>query len=824
MTDRNWQNVKELFIAVLEKDPAERTEFLKNVCNGDGITYAEVESLLASHSAAEDFIETPAFQVKEVFDDNSGRIHQRFGAYTIKQEIGVGGMGAVFLARRDDGEFDQLVALKIVRQSIAESHVIERFKNERQILATLNHPNIAKLLDGGVSETGEPFIAMEYVDGDIITQFADAKNLGLRARIELFLKVCSAVAYAHRNLVVHRDLKPNNIMVTNDGEPKLLDFGLAKLLDESIPHDADQTQTVFRALTPAYASPEQLRGGPISTSSDVYSLGVVLYELLTGARPFDFEGKSLERVIATVSESEPLPPSSNPNSKIRNPRLKGDLDNIILTALRSEPARRYISVEAFAGDIEKHLAGLPVSARPNTFNYRTGKFISRHSIVVAAASFVLLAVLGGLAATLWQARIAARERDQALQEQARSEQINGFLQSILSAASPDEKGKDAKVVDVLDDAVQKIDTQFADDPSVKAQALLTVGQTYNKLGLMDEAEGALRRALTLNSELYGVDNKATITCMIYLGATVLNQAKYDEAEQLLSQAIGSGRKLSPNGSKDIALALDGLGELYVRKGELEKAKPLLNESVAMSEALLGEINAGSALALVSLARAQAFSGEQDAAEDTYRRSIAIYRQLPPRDAVGLATALLNFGSLLVTKGSYDEGISTMREAEQIFFQKQGESFTTFETKIYLCKAFYSQQDYTNALAEGSKALEIGRRLKLENAADFVMTMRVVGLALTRTGKAKEGEPTLRDSLDRSRSSQPSAVPYAEGALGECLTEQKRFAEAEPLLKSSFEGLSKTLSPDSPLIKPAWKRLFDLYTKWKKPDLAEKYAR
>jgi serine/threonine protein kinase len=413
MESKNWKKLEEaVSIAVEISDTQKRAAWLTEFCAGDEELKSEIESLLAFEMEAANFLENSLapYAAKILPETENNLSGKQFGHYKIIREIGYGGMGAVFLAMRDDGEFEQQVAIKIIRQTIAESEIINRFKRERQILATLNHPNIAKLLDGGVSEDGLPFLAMEFIDGETITKFVEREKLNLEDRLKLFLKVCSAVSYAHRNLIVHRDLKPSNILVTKDNEPKLLDFGLAKLIDENLSNDTQQTQTAFRALTPAYASPEQLKGEPLTTSSDIYSLGIVFYELLTGERPFHFEGKSLEEIIKTASESEPTLPSVNPKSKIQNLKLSGDLDNIALMALRKEPERRYQSVEAFADDIERYLKGLPVSARPNTFKYLASKFIKRNKTGVFAASLILISLIGGIITTVWQARRAEAQR------------------------------------------------------------------------------------------------------------------------------------------------------------------------------------------------------------------------------------------------------------------------------------------------------------------------------------------------------------------------------------------------------------------------------
>lgn len=399
----DWEQVKEIFSSALELEPELRSSFVAEKCSGDEALRTEVESWLASHAESEDFIEMPVISPEFITGNGVLITGKRFGKYQIIREVGHGGMGAVYLARRTDGEFEQEVALKLVRQSIAESHVIERFRRERQILASLNHPHIAKLLDGGVSENGEPYLVMEFIDGVPITDFAASLNVGQKLR--LFLKVCSALSYAHRNLVVHRDIKPGNILVTDDGEPKLLDFGLAKLIHDGLGMDVTQTATSYRALTPAYASPEQLRAEAITTSSDVYSLGVVLHELLTGERPFKFEGKSLSEIIRAVSSTEPVLPS---RTTATNQKLKGDLDNIILKALRNEPDRRYGSVEQLVKDIERHLGGLPVMARKDTFYYRASKFVTRHRGAVAATLLLLVTVVTGVVLTVREKRKADR--------------------------------------------------------------------------------------------------------------------------------------------------------------------------------------------------------------------------------------------------------------------------------------------------------------------------------------------------------------------------------------------------------------------------------
>jgi len=446
MNPENWQQLKRLFHTALELGPEERTAFLTEACDGDDELRNRVEKLLASYENAGSFLASPAIvdagvisPVAETESDGSNdRIGQRIGPYEILREIGHGGMGTVFLAVRADDQYRKEVAVKIVNKGMDTDTILRRFVMERQILANLEHPNIARLLDGGTTVDGLPYFVMEYVEGETIIRYCDQHRLHTLERLQLFRQVCSAVQFAHQNLIVHRDLKPSNIIVTADGTPKLLDFGIAKLLGSDLP---EATATVGRLLTPEYASPEQLRGLPITTTSDVYSLGVVLYELLTGHRPFNFESRSPEEVARLITAGEPIKPSviiTHTNSarhtddvehrsitpeaishmrdgnvdKLRR-RLAGDLDNILLKALRKEPERRYAAVQDLSADIQRHLTGLPVLAREDTFAYRAGKFIQRNTASVAAAAVVAITLFTASVVTTWQATVARRERAKA---------------------------------------------------------------------------------------------------------------------------------------------------------------------------------------------------------------------------------------------------------------------------------------------------------------------------------------------------------------------------------------------------------------------------
>ena len=509
MTPESWQQIKRIFNEAVELAPSEQGRFLDAACGSDEGVRREVERMLAADPATA--LEASPFSPFDGGEEPTLR-GRRVGRYRILEEVGRGGMGAVFEAVRDDGEFEQKVALKVIKSGLSTSTIVRRFRHERQILASLEHPNIARLLDGGMSDDRLPFYVMEFVEGEPIDEYCRARDPGVRGRLELFRQVCAAVSYAHRRLIVHRDLKPSNILVTHDGEVKLLDFGIAKVLsqDES---GARGTATQLGLMTPDYASPEQFRGEPVTTATDVYSLGVVLYELLTGAPPYDLKGLRLDQMLKLVCETEPARPSQrvagggpraadsktrpmtadadvadrnaqrvDQQSATRSPQpLKGDLDNIVLKALRKEPERRYESVEQFAEDIRRHLNELPVSARPDTFAYRASKFVRRNRVAVLAASLVFAALIAGILGTAYQARVAQRERARA---EKRFEQVRKLANNVVFkyhdaiAALP---GATATREMLVKDATEYLDnlSQDAQDNPALAQELALA---YLKIG------------------------------------------------------------------------------------------------------------------------------------------------------------------------------------------------------------------------------------------------------------------------------------------------------------------------------------------------------
>ncbi|MDP9098241.1 MAG: serine/threonine-protein kinase, partial [Verrucomicrobiota bacterium] len=734
--------------------------------------------------------------------------------------LGEGGMGEVYLA--EDLKLHRQVAIKLVKAGFGRRNLIRHFQREERILAALTHPNIARLYGGAVTTNGIPYFVMEYVEGERLDRYCESRKLKLAERLQLFRKVCSAVSYAHQHLVIHRDIKPENIRVTAEGEPKLLDFGIAKLIDPQTESMVEATMTLQRVMTPEYASPEQVRGETVTTASDIYSLGVVLYELLTGQRPYRIKTRRSDEIARAISEEEPPRPSTvvtrGQKSEIRNQRsLRGDLDNIVLMALRKEPDRRYASVAQFSEDIRRHLEGLPVVARKDTVGYRSAKFIRRHRVGVAAATLVALAVVVGLIVALWEARQARAQRDVA-------QRINTFLQEMLGAAAPEVKGVDVKVVDLLDEASRRAKAELAGQPDVMADVLMTLGRTYISLGQYPAAETNLRAALEASLRANGELYPTTATTLGWLGLALAFRNEASEGEHVSRKAVELQRKLHPRGHEDLGVALYALGFNLITKNEPKAAQPFLKESSALIKKYLGDTHGYYMATLVMLARAHGSAGEMELAEPLYRQAIEVGGRVEPRYRIYLAQAQLYLGILLINKGAYPEAESLLHQGEALYREVMGgdTNSSVGTAKANLGWLYFLQGDYARAEEEDRKALDLLREYAGPEHPVTANTAATLGLTLTREGKAAEGEPYLRKALAIRKKVLPrsdSMIPYAASALGECLTAQKRYAEAEPLLIDSYSELKAKLGDHNKQTLEARQRLVKLYDDWNKPDKA-----
>jgi serine/threonine protein kinase/tetratricopeptide (TPR) repeat protein len=936
MTPEEWQHVKQILNDALEIAPGARAVFLDQACGGDAALRAEVESLLLSFDNAGAFIERPAAASARLVEPESLAPGASLGRYRIIQSIAEGGMGAVYQAVRFDDLYHKLVAVKVVRHVIYGEHGLKHFDTERQILAHFDHPSIAKLLDAGALADGRPYFIMEFIAGQQIDVWCDQHRLPTRGRLELFLKVCSGVEYAHRNLVVHRDLKPGNILVTEDGEPKLLDFGIAKILEEDPLTGAPaKTVTAMRMMTPEYASPEQVRGELVNTASDVYSLGALLYELLTGHRPYQLKGRMPHEAARIICEHDPARPSTivrrtqpaDPEtgakcitpesvSATRDGRpsrlrraLAGDLDRIVLKALEKQPARRYSSVEKFADDIRRHLDGRPVEASGAPWGYRAGKFVRRHKAVAITTALVMLSLIGGLIAT-------TRERRRADSEASTARAVNDFLQNdLLAQASPSVQARpgtkpdpDLKVRTALDRAASRIAGKFDSQPLVEASIRQTIGDTYLDLGLYPEASGHLERALNLRHRVLGDQHRDTLTSMHKLAMLDWYQGRYAAAELLLTRVLEVRRRLlgqehpdTVSAMNDLALAewyrgeyaraellftkaleirrrvlglehpdtlstMNDLTGLYVHRGKYAEAEPLLSNVLEVRRRVLGEEHPNTLLSMNNLAVALWDEGKYAAAEPLLATVMEVKRRVLGQEHPETLSTINNLAGIYRDEGKYAAAEPLLIRVLEVRRRVLGpEHPDTLISMNNLGLLYTFQSTFLRAEPLLAETLELRRRIlgqqhpdtlvsmnnlallyayehKDENAEPIYLEalelerhvlapehprrlagMNELGALYLRTRKYALAEGLLREALNsHDKSGADTWVRYnCESLLGASLLAQRKYAEAEPLLLSGYQGmlLRRTTMPwDRQMaLNDAAERILQHYESWGKPE-------
>ena len=698
------------------------------------------------------------------------------GRYRVLREIGRGGMSVVYLAARADDAFDQRVALKVLDRAPRDREARARFGQERQILASLDHPNIARLLDGGMDDRGRPYIIMELVEGEPIDRYCDGRGLSVDARLALVEGVARAVAYAHRRLVVHRDLKPSNLLVTATGEVKLLDFGIAKLLGPEAAgvFAAPPTRTALRVLTPEYAAPEQVRGEPVTTASDVYQLGLILFELLTGRRAHGLAGDSLTEIERVICTGEPPRPSRSVTGAALRRRLAGDLDSIVLTALRKEPDRRYASPADLAADLERHRAGLPVAARGDGLAYRAGKLIRRHRLAVAAAAAIALSLVGGLGAALWQARAARLEAQKATA-------VRDFLVRIFEVANPDEsQGRAVTARELLDRGAARIET-LQDEPEVRAELLSVAGASYQSLGLYDAARPLLERSLRLQRRLHGERSLGAAGVESSLAALAYKQGDTRRSESLLRAALATHRALLPADDFRVADNLFGLGDCLLDYDRDEEAAALLREALAIlrkrqARRPAGEVSAtedskaGEILNDLGMLRHRA--RDLDGAERLYRESLAIERRVHGPVHSTVAVPLHNLGALLTTRGRLAEAEAAFRQVIALETRLYGGDHPDMaDSWGYLGHVLRDRGDLAGAEAAYRRSLAINRAKRGASHFGTFSALHNLGRLLVRADRAAEAEPLLREALAGRRALYGPGyrkTKETEQALAECL--------------------------------------------------------
>ncbi len=838
----DWARVAELFEQALEQPATERRDFLDRACGGDGELRSEVLSLLAAERKAGEFLDRSALErAAEAEDGEPAPRRRSIGPYKLLRQIGEGGMSTVYLATRADDEYRQDVAIKVFALGQERRDLLRRFRTERQILATLVHPSIARLLDGGTTGDGLPYIVMERVEGEPIDAYCDRLRLPLDRRIELFRSLCSAVQYAHQRLVVHRDLKPANVLVTAGGEPKLLDFGIAKLIHpELFPETVQHTAAGQRLMTPHYASPEQVQGAPITTASDVYSMGVLLYKLLTGHLPYgaaarlttDLERAVLEeeperpstavaRVTAApatgraatgragtgVETEVPLTPQAVSHARGTGParlrrQLEGDLENILLKALRKEPDRPYGSIERLDEDLRRYQQGLPVLARPAGLGYRGGKFIRRHRWGVAAAAAFLLLVVG-FAAVMWvQAARIARERDEARRERDKARAVAAFLEDIFRVSDPGQaRGETVTAREILDRGAGEIERELAGQPEVRSALEATIGNVYRQLGLLEEAEPHLQRSLDERREVLGAEHPEAADSLIGLALLRRDQGRLDDAEELLRQALELHRRDPGDDGSGPAAVLQELGEVQGIKGDLAAAEAAFREGLELRRGLYGGGDERVAESMGSLSKALREQGRLEAAAELCTEALRIERRVFGEPHPRVAARLNDLAVLRYMAGELEAAADLYGEAVDQARELYGEAHPLVATYLNnLAVAHGARGDLEAAEPLFRRVLELRRELLGEDHPDVANSLGNLGRLLRERGDFDAAEGYYRQAVDVVRRTQGDSHPwvnlYLEN-LAALYRDRGQLARAEPLFQQVIELRRRYLGSEHP---------------------------
>ena len=808
MTPERWRHVKDVFERALECPPAERDAFLTHAAGDDAALREEVERLLAAEAEASVYFDTLSHEVGAADEEERPRI-ESVGPYRLDELIGFGGMGAVYRAVREDGAFRREVAVKLIRRGVHSDEAARRFRVERQALAALRHPNIAGLLGGGVTADGQPWLAMDLVEGEPITAHCDRSRMGVEGRLRLFLQVCEAVQHAHNRLVIHRDLKPSNILVAQGeggvDQAKLLDFGLAKLLDEDPGVTIPATRLDRRLLTPAYAAPEQAAGGEVTTAADVYALGVVLYELLVGHRPppgpvgpprLSIAVGRAHDARSTHGEARTVTPDDVAARRGTTPprlarRLRGDLDQICLKALRTEPERRYASAEAFARDVTRHLDGLPVEARPDSVRYRMDKFVRRHRVGVGSAVAGVLVMAAGLAFAIWHGQEVAAERD-------RAERTAAFMTELFGEFDPNQA--QAGQVDaglVLDRAVRRVETGLQGQPDVQARLYDHVGQIYQTYTRFEDAERLLHRGLTLRRALYGDAHPEVAESLNHIAWLSFARGDYGTADSLYARVIeiqeaGEGRRTSI-----AATAIEGRGLLRRVAGDFESGLAFVRESLSIRESIRPPGHPDISAAVSSLAALHHNAGDLDEADLLFRRAIAERRQSLGTH-VHTAQSLSDYGAVLIAKGDVRGAVEAHREALEIRRTLLGETHPHVAQSLsHLGWALQMQGRYAEAEPLYREALAI-RREHLGDAHASVGNSLLV-LGEVRVLQGDDAGVALIDqavqTMNRALGPDHPTTLSTQLRLAETLARVGRLEEAQALARRLLPNIRRALGRD-----------------------------
>jgi serine/threonine-protein kinase len=810
---------------------ADRAAFLSRVCGDDLEMRAEIESLLAADAEAAGFLGRPAVSVAAPPPPPATLVGRRLGHYRVGAKLGEGGMSTVYLAVRADDAYRQKVALKVLGGGADRPDLSARFRAERQILASLDHPGIARLLDGGTTRDARPYIVMEYIEGAPIDRYCDQHRLGLEARIDLFRQVCTAVQYAHQNLIVHRDIKPSNILVNAQGVPRLLDFGIAKLLEGAEPGPVEATITGQRLMTPQYASPEQVEGGAITTATDVYSLGVLLYVLLTGQLPYRLPGTGSDALQRAVVEQDPERPSTavgrptleaslRPSeraggegttqaalSEARGLRplqlrrkLRGDLDNIVLMALRKEPDRRYASVALLSEDLRRYRERLPVAAQPDTLGYRARKFVGRHKAGVAAAALGLTMIVTLAGTMTVQAVRLARQRDEIRAERDKAVKLASLLEQVFAGSDPAQaRGETLTAREILDKGAERALAGLEGQPETQAALALVIGRVYQSLGLSERARPLLQRSLALRQRLRGKSDPAVAESLLALAALDQERGQFAASEAGQREALGILRGQLGAEDPKVADALNDLSATLIARAKYAEAESVLREALAAHRKAHGGVHESVAGDLSNLGSVLRRMGKLPAAEASHREALAVGRRVFGAVHPKLARQINNLAVVLNDEGHLAEAETLAREALGITRKLYGAEHPDIALQLSnLGSILQARGDHEGAIATARQGLEMRRKLFGPHHEQVAMSLGNLGDALEQKGDLQAARPLYEQALRILRKALGSEHPRAAAVvahLADLTLAQGDPRRAEPFAREALEVRRQALGPD-----------------------------
>jgi serine/threonine protein kinase/Tfp pilus assembly protein PilF len=842
LTTERWLTLNQYLDEALEIRTEERAAWLAPIAARDAALAADLQRLLNEH----DDVRGSGFLDESVSIAFGTPITQSLegqviAGYRLMSVIGQGGMGSVWLAERCDGRFEGRAAVKLLNIALMGRAGEERFRREGHILARLDHPHIARLLDAGVTPAGQPYLILEHVDGKNIDEYCRSRALGIEDRIALFLDVLDAVAHAHANLIVHRDIKPGNVLVGADGAVKLLDFGIAKLLESDAQwggtsEPAALTRDGRTPLTPEFAAPEQIAGGSVTTATDVYALGVLCYVLLSGRHPAGAALESPAALIQAIADAEPQRLSDVvPPGRLRR-LLRGDLDTIVAKALKKDPAERYSSVTAFADDLRRVLRHEPIGARPDTVIYRTSRFVRRNARMVAATAAAVLVLLAFVS---YHTVRLATERDRAQREAAKATKVSELMIGLLSSADPYSNRTtpgEPTARALLDAGADQVQREFAGQPDLQAGILTEIGRTYRRLGAYDKAQQLLEQALDSGRRAYGPQHVQVAQTLHDLGTLLADKGDYAGAGKTLEQALAMRRALLGSEHADVAVTLAELGRVYQDEGFNGRAEPLQREAYAIRRKALGEDDRETAVSLSDLASVLRLNGDLAGAEALMLQCLETNLKTRGESHPNTSTTLMDLGLIAGARGDYPGAESRFQKALSAQRATLGERHPVVATTLNnLARVLYEQRRYDDAEAALQEALDIA--IPALGSGHQLVAIYTLGLGRVRLAQREPAaaEALIRKGLEvRGRASTivPSrrhtfidddwSVGASESLLGAALTAQRRYEEAENALLAARRDLAAMPNPPAKQINTNVSRLVDLYEAWDKRDKAAEF--